>query len=80
MEKIKTYIVIIILLMVLKPGFAQETENISLDGYLEMAAKNNPELKDKIAENGYQLFKQKLTPKVLGKELKEIIREILKKY
>lgn len=31
--------------MVLKPGFAQETENISLDGYLEMAAKNNPELK-----------------------------------
>ncbi|PKP35644.1 MAG: transporter [Bacteroidetes bacterium HGW-Bacteroidetes-17] len=45
MEKIKTYIVIIILLMVLKPGFAQETENISLDGYLEMAAKNNPELK-----------------------------------
>ncbi|MBU1014455.1 MAG: TolC family protein [Bacteroidetes bacterium] len=45
MEKIKTYIVIIILLIVLKTGFAQETENISLDGYLEMAAQNNPELK-----------------------------------
>jgi len=35
--------------------------------------KNNPELREKIAENGYQLFKQKFTSKVLGKELKNIL-------
>ena len=56
-----------------KPGNEQDLAEKILE------LKNNPELKDKIAENGYQLFKQKLTPKVLGKELKEIIREILKK-
>lgn len=36
--------------------------------------KNNPELRKKIAENGYKLYKEKLTPKVLGKELLNIIR------
>ena len=56
-----------------KPGNEQDLAEKILE------LKNNPELKDKIAENGYQLFKQKLTPKVLGKELKKIIREILKK-
>lgn len=36
--------------------------------------KNNPELRKKIADNGYELYKEKLTPKALGKELLEIIR------
>jgi len=45
MEKIKIYIIIAIFLMVLNSGFAQEAENLSLDNYLELAAKNNPELK-----------------------------------
>jgi len=40
--------------------------------------KNNPELREKIAENGYQTFKQRLTPKILGRELKTIIRKALK--
>ena len=31
--------------------------------------KNNPELRDKIAENGYKLFKAKLTPRLLGQRL-----------
>lgn len=31
--------------------------------------KNNPELRNKIAKNSYKLFKQRLTPKILGKEL-----------
>ncbi len=39
--------------------------------------KNDSELRNKIAENGYKLFKQKLTPKVLGKEFKEfLIKEL----
>jgi glycosyltransferase involved in cell wall biosynthesis len=33
--------------------------------------KNNPALRNRIAENGYLLFKQKLTPKILGAELKK---------
>lgn len=39
---------------------------------LEM--KHSPELRKKIAENGYKLYKEKLTPKVLGKELLSIVR------
>jgi len=38
--------------------------------------KNNPELRKKIAENGYKLYKEKLTPKVLGKELLNIIKKL----
>jgi len=41
--------------------------------------KNNPELREKIATNGYKLFKQKLTPKALGREFKGIIEELLNK-
>ncbi|MFH0907067.1 MAG: glycosyltransferase [bacterium] len=46
------------------------------DKILEL--KNNADLRNKIAENGYELFKQKLTPKVLGRELKDIIEELIK--
>ena len=39
--------------------------------------KNNPELRKKIAEGGYKLFKERLTPKILGKDLKNILEELL---
>ncbi len=41
------------------------------DKILEL--KNDPSLRNRIAENGYKTFKAKLTPKVLGVELKNII-------
>lgn len=44
-----------------------------------MELKNNPDLRNKIAENGYRLFKEKLTPQILGRELKGILEEVLKK-
>lgn len=40
--------------------------------------KNNPELRKKIAENGYKLFKEKLNRKVLTEELIKILEEIQK--
>lgn len=40
--------------------------------------KNNPELRKKIAENGYKLYKEKLTPKALGKELLNICHRLIK--
>ena len=39
--------------------------------------KNNPKLRKSIAENGYQLFTQKFSPKAVGKQLVEYIKEIL---
>jgi len=39
--------------------------------------KNNSELRERIAENGYKLFRQKFTPKIIGKKFKNIIEEIL---
>jgi outer membrane protein TolC len=44
MGKIK-FIVIVLLLAVVKPCFGQEVANLLLDDYLELAAKNNPEIK-----------------------------------
>ena len=41
--------------------------------------KNSPELRKKIAENGYELYKEKLTPKALGKELLDIILTVAKR-
>jgi len=35
--------------------------------------KNNHQLREKIAQNGYQLFLDKLTPEKLGQELKEVL-------
>lgn len=40
--------------------------------------KNNPELRQKIAENGYKLFKEKLNRKVLTEELIKILEEVIK--
>lgn len=47
------------------------------DKILEL--KNNPELRKKIAENGYELYKKRLTPKALGKELLDIYLYLIKK-
>jgi len=33
-----------------------------------LTLKDDEKLRDKIAENGYRLFKEKLTPKAIGKE------------
>ena len=38
--------------------------------------KNNPELRKRIAEEGYKLFKARLIPKVLGQELKGILESL----
>jgi len=38
--------------------------------------KNNPNLRKKIAENGYELFSKKLTPKILGKNLKNALQTL----
>ena len=35
--------------------------------------KDNKKLRDKIAENGYRLFREKFTPKAIGKELKRYL-------
>jgi glycosyltransferase involved in cell wall biosynthesis len=44
-----------------------------------LTLKNDKKLRDKIAENGYKLFKEKLTPKAIGKELKSILMELVEK-
>jgi len=45
-----------------------------------MELKTSPGLRKKIAENGYRLYKEKLNPRALGKELLDIIKdELLKK-
>lgn len=46
------------------------------DSILEL--KNNPELSHKIAENGYKLFKEMLTPEKIGKEALNILKEVIK--
>ncbi|OGZ33178.1 MAG: hypothetical protein A2V69_01460 [Candidatus Portnoybacteria bacterium RBG_13_40_8] len=40
--------------------------------------RDSPELRKKIAENGYKLYKEKLTPKVLGEELLSICHRLIK--
>lgn len=41
--------------------------------------KNNPGLRERIAQNGYRLYQEKLTPRILGKSLKDIIFKIYEK-
>jgi len=41
--------------------------------------KEDKNLRDKIAEEGYRLFKEKLNPKAIGKELKAILTELIEK-
>jgi len=38
--------------------------------------KNNPELREKLANNSYQLHKNKFCPKVIGSELLELLKEL----
>lgn len=38
-----------------------------------LTLKNDRKLREKIAENGYRLFKEKLSPKAIGKELKSVL-------
>lgn len=45
MKKIRIYIISAILFLVYFTGFAQESDTLNLEFYLETAAKNNPELK-----------------------------------
>jgi glycosyltransferase involved in cell wall biosynthesis len=47
------------------------------DAILEL--KNDESLREKIAEEGYRTFKERCTPKIIGKEIKEIIEEALDK-
>jgi glycosyltransferase involved in cell wall biosynthesis len=41
--------------------------------------KDDKNLRDKIAAEGYKLFKEKLNPKAIGKELKAILTELIEK-
>ena len=45
MKRIKIYLLAATMLFVSGPGFGQETEQLSLDSYLELAAANNPGIK-----------------------------------
>jgi len=45
MKRIKIYLIAAMMLFVSGPGFGQETEQLSLDSYLELAAANNPGIK-----------------------------------
>lgn len=47
--------------------------------YKILELKNNPDLKTKIADNGYELFLTKLRPSVIGKELLNLAESIIKK-
>jgi glycosyltransferase involved in cell wall biosynthesis len=38
--------------------------------------KDDERLRRRIAEGGYALFKEKFTPKAIGKRLKEVIEEV----
>jgi glycosyltransferase involved in cell wall biosynthesis len=42
-----------------------------------LALKNDKELRDRIAENGYALFKETLSPKAIGKQLKTALMELV---
>jgi len=50
--------------------------NAIAEGILKL--KNSPELRKKIADNGYNKFIKNVTPKALGQELKNIIQNIKK--
>jgi len=44
-----------------------------------LTLKDDKRLREKIAENGYNLFKEKLNPKAIGKDLKLILTELVEK-
>ena len=45
------------------------------DAILEL--KDDESLREKIAEEGYKIFKERCTPKIIGEEIKEIMEEVL---
>ena len=45
-----------------------------------LTLKEDKKLRDTIAENGYRLFKEKLSPRAIGKELKSILIELIEKF
>lgn len=45
------------------------------DAILEL--KDDESLREKIAEKGYRIFKERCTPEIIGKEIKGIMREVL---
>jgi len=45
-----------------------------------LTLKEDQKLREKIAENGYRLFKKKLCPKAIGKELKSVLVELTEKF
>ncbi|MBA7527405.1 hypothetical protein ES705_19581 [subsurface metagenome] len=47
------------------------------DAILEL--KDDESLREKIAEGGHKTFKERCTPKIIGKEIKEIMEEVLEK-
>jgi glycosyltransferase involved in cell wall biosynthesis len=42
-----------------------------------LTLKGDEELRNRIAENGYRLFKEKLSPKAIGKEIKSFLTELI---
>jgi glycosyltransferase involved in cell wall biosynthesis len=44
-----------------------------------LALKEDEILRERIAENGYKLFREKLSPKAIGKDLKSILMELVEK-
>ena len=50
MKRINTYIILAFLLLIQPQGIAQTPDNLVLDNYLEMAAKNNPGVKAAFSE------------------------------
>jgi glycosyltransferase involved in cell wall biosynthesis len=45
-----------------------------------LTLKENEKLRDRIAENGYGLFNERLSPKAIGKELKAVLVELTEKF
>lgn len=45
-----------------------------------LTLKEDKKLRDTIAENGYRLFKEKLSPRAIGKELKSVLIELIEKF
>jgi glycosyltransferase involved in cell wall biosynthesis len=45
-----------------------------------LTLKEDHKLREKIAENGYRVFKEKLSPKAIGKELKSVLVELTEKF
>lgn len=61
-----------------KNSMLVEMANPSAIANVILMLKDDKKLRQKIAKNGYKLFKKKFTPKILGKELKKILTEIKK--